>query len=576
MKLSNTSSRQLCALLAIVLVGSNLFAADGPATGTGASQNEEIARLQTALAAQQKQLEALQKMMEQQQKLLENAVAQTGTPSGVLATSPALRPNLGSVASIAPILPVPAKAMPAVPFPAPQAAATMPSASKNPCEAPPDTNAVPAYLRLGSTCIIPVGFMDFTSIWRDKNAASGIATNFGSIPFNNVAAGKLSELRFSPQNSRLGFRAEGDWKGAHFMAYNEFDFNGTSGGNNLGVSNGSFVPRLRLFWVDIRKDKLEILAGQSWTLLTPNRKGLSALPGDLFFSQVIDLNYMTGLTWNRQPGIRVLYHPNSTVTAGVSLENPDQYIGGSGGLNAGAVVLPAAAALSGIGGAQVDNASNVLNTPNLHPDIIGKIAFDPSSKFHFEVGGIERTFKIWDSATNTYSTKVGGGALLGANVEVVKNLRLISTNFWSDGGGRYLFGQAPDFVVRADGTISPVHAGGTVDGFEATVNKTLFYAYFGGIFIEKNTALDANGTTKIGYGFANSSSNDNRLLQEITFGFNQTIWKDPRYGAINVMGQYQWQNRDPWAVLVNQPKAAHDSSIWMNLRYTLPGSMPNF
>ena len=40
---------------------------------------------------------------------------------------------------------------------------------------------------------------------------------------------KLSEFRFSPQNSRIGFRIDGNWKDAHFIGYNEFDFLGTSG-----------------------------------------------------------------------------------------------------------------------------------------------------------------------------------------------------------------------------------------------------------------------------------------------------------------------------------------------------------
>jgi hypothetical protein len=141
---------------------------------------------------------------------------------------------------------------------------------------------------------------------------------------------------------------------------------------------------------------------------------------------------MAGLTWSRQPGVRILYHVNSKVTAGVSVENPDQYIGGSGGLNAAVVALPAASALSGLGGTQVDSSTNVLNTPNMLPDTIAKIAYDPGPKFHFELGGVARTFKIWDSATNAYSTKEGGGVLIGGNVEVVKNVRLVSTNFWSD------------------------------------------------------------------------------------------------------------------------------------------------
>ncbi len=318
MKLRNT-------LLIAALTASNLLSPGLlSAADDGTSQNEQIARLEAALAAQQKQLEALQQTLQQQQKLLETALHGTASDT--------LRPNLGSVASIAPLIPArpaPALAIPALA--APQKTATGGSGTGNPCEAPPDSNAVPPYLRLGSTCIMPVGFMDLTAVWRDKNAGSTIGSNFGSVPYNNVTAGNLSEFRFSPQNSRLGFRVDGDWKGTHFIGYNEFDFLGTSASNGIGVTNGAFVPRLRLFWVDVRKGQWEFLGGQSWSMLTPNRKGMSALPGDLFYSQVIDVNYMAGLTWTRQPGVRVLYHPNSTVTLGVSLENPNQYIGGSGG-----------------------------------------------------------------------------------------------------------------------------------------------------------------------------------------------------------------------------------------------------
>jgi hypothetical protein len=68
----------------------------------------------------------------------------------------------------------------------------------------------------------------------------------------------------------------------------------------------------------------------------------------------------------------------------------------------------------------------------------------------------------------------------------------------------------------------------------------------------------------------------NRAINELTFGFNQTMWSNPRYGAVNVMGQYEWLQRDPWFVALGSPKATHDNTIYFNIRYTLPGSMPNF
>jgi hypothetical protein len=575
-------------LLTTLLAGAGLLgAADdatttapSPSTVTAASQSktDEISTLKATLLEQQKQLQLLQRTLQSQQALLEKVMGTQSASSSNFNT-------VGQVASTTPMVPLAplpvAYPTPAIAGPRPQDAAG--GSAANPCEAP-EGGPAPPYLRLGDVCIQPIGFMDLTSVFRDKNAGSSMGSNFGSVPYNNTANGNLTEYRIVPQNSRIGFRIDGDYKGTHFIGYNEFDFNGTSGSNGIGVSNGAFVPRLRLFWVDVRKGKLEFLGGQSWSMLTPNRNGISALPGDLFYTQVIDINYMAGLTWTRQPGVRVLYHPNEHLTFGLSAENPDQYAGGSAG--GSGIVLPTA--LTALANAQLDVAQNVsagqniLTQPTVSPDIIAKVAFD-YSRFHFEVGGVESNFRTTNIAAigttpafNAHYTTQGGGLLFGFNAEVFKNFRVISTNFYSDGEGRYLFGQAPDIIVRANGQLSPVHADGTIDGVEATVKNTLLYAYYGGIYIGRNTALDANGTSLIGYGYKGSANSQNRAINEITFGFNQTVWKDAKYGAINLMGQYEYLMRDPWFVAVGAPKATHDSTIYFNVRYSLPGSMPKF
>jgi uncharacterized coiled-coil protein SlyX len=541
----------------IAVASMNLgWAADqNPAPQATPDSQVELQRLKAALAEQQKVIEQLKATLEAQQKMLEK-VSATATAASLAAqhTPPA---NVAVMASATPM----AAPMPA-PAPRVDYAPPMPQAVETPS---------PLQLQIGNTTIQPIGFMDFTADWKDKNAGGSLGSSFGSVPYNNATTSKLSEFRFSPQNSRIGFRVDGNWKDTHFTAYNEMDFLGTSGGNNLSVTNGAFVPRMRLFWVDVRKGKFEVLGGQSWSMLTPNRKGISALPGDLFYSQVVDVNYVAGLTWTRQPGVRFLYHPSDKVTAGLSFENPDQYMGGSSGGSTS--VLPAA--LTTLAGAQLDNQTNVQTIPNLHPDIIAKLAFDPIKQVHFEITGIERTFKVYDPATTTYSTKAGAGGSFNANVEVFKNFRLITNNFWSDGGGRYIFGQAPDVVVRADGSVSPIHSGSTLNGFEAVIAKnTLLYAYYGGIYIGRNVVVDANGTSLVGYGYRGSANSQNRAVQEVTFGFNQTIWKDAKYGAINLMGQYEYLTRDPWYVATNAPKNTHDNTIYVNLRYTLPGSAP--
>ena len=329
-------------------------------TASPASTATEVDALKTQLAEQQKQIDMLKLALEDQKKLLERINNSNPLPAvtGTSASTPDKQDfslpskTLGQVASTTPIIPPSAVVPPAI-VPVSVVAAQPAAAPANPCEAPPDTANVPPYLRLGSVCVVPVGFLDATFVWRDVNAQSSIGSNFGGIPLRNSANGLLSETRFSLQNSRLGFRVDGNWKGVHFIGYNEFDFLGTSGATNITVTNGAFVPRLRLFWIDARKGKVEFLAGQSWSMLTPNRKGISALPGDIFYSQVFDVNYMAGLTWDRQGGMRVLLHPSEKLTFGFSAENPDSYIGGySGG---SPVALPAS--LTGLANTQLDQGA---------------------------------------------------------------------------------------------------------------------------------------------------------------------------------------------------------------------------
>ncbi len=428
----------------------------------------------------------------------------------------------------------------------------------------------PLQIKIGDATITPVGFMDLTNTYRSTNAGTSLQTNFGSIPYNNTVAGHLTENKISAANSRIGFRVDAVAKGYNILGYFEGDFVGGVAGNNTQVSSNSLLFRIRLYWADARKGPFEMLAGQSWSMITPNRKQISALPGDLFYSQVIDVNYMNGLSWGRIPGIRFLYHPTEKVTMGVSLENSDQYFGGSGG--GGIPTLPAA--LAGPIAPELDqNVTNGIATPNVHPDIIAKIAFDPNSRVHFEVGGLETTVRLFNPITQKTFTKGGGGGSINGNIEVIKNIRLITNNYWSNGGGRYLFGVAPSFIVRSDGSPSPIHSGSTVSGFEAQVKNTLLYGYYGGIYIRKNTALDANGTP-IGYGYTGSPNSHNRTTQEGTTGFTQTLWRDAKYGAMQVMLQYAYFFRNPWFVAPGLPKNAHEHAVWFNLRYVLPGSAP--
>ena len=57
------------------------------------------------------------------------------------------------------------------------------------------------------------------------------------------------------------------------------------------------------------------------------------------------------------------------------------------------------------------------------------------------------------------------------------------------------------------------------------------------------------------------------------------MWKSPRYGAINLMGRRSTsgEDRTPWYYAGGAGgKDTHMNTIYMNIRYTLPGGMPAF
>jgi hypothetical protein len=178
----------------------------------------------------------------------------------------------------------------------------------------------------------------------------------------------------------------------------------------------------------------------------------------------------------------------------------------------------------------------------------------------------------------------GGGVFGNANITVFKGMRLLTNNFYGTAVGRYIFGLVPDVIVRPDGSLSPVHTASTVSGFEYTWKNTLIYGYYGGVYAYKNRAtvngleygygVDAVQTGFVTTNYAAAIA-ENRALQEWTVGFNQTIWKDAKYGAVNFMGQYSYIYRNPWSVAPGNPLNAALNLGFLDLRYTLPGGAPS-
>jgi hypothetical protein len=446
----------------------------------------------------------------------------------------------------------------------------------------------PLSFKLGQADFTPGGWADLTGIFRSTDIGSGTGTSFASIPFNNaLPQAALSEFRFTAQTSRLSMKVDiPAGESTHVTGYVESDFNGFQPPNAY-ISTNSSTFRLRLFWGDLQHGKWEFLGGQSWSLLTPNRSGLSPMPADVFTSYRLDTSYLAGLTFLRQAGFRVVYHATDWWTIGASLENPQQYVPSS-------VVFPGA---SGFFASQFDNGSGATNAgsattnpaiPNLHPDVIMKTAFDRrlgGHAFHLEAAGLIRSFKDFNNLvtpSSTDSLRSASGAV-NLNFELLKNFRLIANTFYGEGGGRYIGGLGPDLVVKPNGTLSPEHSGSGVGGFEWQVTpRFLIDSYYSGAYFAQNFGLLAStatpapkcdgisGFTCVGYGFPGSANTNNRAIQEGTFGFTQTLWGSPEHGKLQFITQSSYVVRSPWSVAPGSPKNAHAFLDYVDLRYVLP------
>jgi hypothetical protein len=521
-----------------------------------AAQQREASDQRSAIAEQQKQIAEQQRQLAEQRQEIEDLKHQLGGPRQTASGGESREPQLvnatlnGGAGSAPP---------------------SAPSANTLVQEKPKES---PLSFRIGGAEFTPGGHIELTAFWRSTNVGSGYGTNFFSIPFRNTIPGQLTENRLTAENSRINLKVTDTFKGTKVLGYVETDFHGNDP-TNLNVTSNSSTLRLRQAWADLRRGQWELLAGQAWSWLTPNRVGLGSLTqfpaNDIFFSYNVDANYNVGLTWTRSPQVRGVYHFNDHWGLGLGLENPDQFVG-----QTGQVTFPAAFNIPAVT-AQFD-AANQTTTPNLHPDILAKAAYDTDSHgkhYHVEAVGLLTTVRVLPVLGGTTNSKTGGGISGAFNLEIVKNFRIVANAFWSDGGGRYLFGSGPDAVLAPNGTLSLVHAGAGLGGVEFQAGKfNQFGVYYGANYFSRNFFLDTSAGAKpntfVGFGGPGSSNAANKSIQEPTIDWIIMFWKDPQYGALQIVNQVSYLTRVPWFVAPGTPKNARSTMVWSAIRYVLP------
>jgi len=416
----------------LALVAPRLSGDDDPSQydpAAATTRQDEIELLKAQVRLQQEQIDELRKRLDAQQNLLQRMhPAGAVAPAPVPASSPTQHPAGPALRGSAPV-------------------------------------TAPLSFELGGATITPTGFVDFSQVWRSKAVTSGVPTNFAAIPFNNTVLGHRRQTVSSAANSRLGMQINPRVLGFDVLGLVETDFQGYVP-NNVATTSNSYGLRLRLAFADLRKNRWEFLAGQNWSLITPARKGIDPLPDTLFLTQDLDPNIQSGLVWARNPQFRVVFHASRSIANGRVFRGWGHLRRGSAG--AGTITLPSALAPNYFG--QVDNSTgngNSVPTPNV--DWIAKITFDPevaSRSIHVEFAGLMNRFAFFNPLNNLGFTITGGAVAFNAGVEAVRHLSFFTNNFYTNGAGSFIFGEAPDLIIQGTGAPSLLPAASTVDGVE--------------------------------------------------------------------------------------------------------------
>lgn len=451
--------------------------------------------------------------------------------------------------------------------------------------------------------ITPGGFLEAATIYRSKGLSSDLASSYGKIPFENAALSHTSEWRESERQSRVSFLAQGNITPTlHAAFWGEFDFLGAAQTANSNESN-SFTPRVRNVYGTLDWDDygLHFLAGQNWSLLTLNTKGI--MPRTEAPPPVIEAQYVPGFTWTRTPQFRIVKDfADKQAWIGVSFENSQTtFTGTSGsGLPAGISVVDLVGGNGTINPAPVGSEAfsgfNTVNTMsiNKYPDVVAKLALDPdimgSRPVHAEVFGLWRSYydQITYTAANTAGFTPGvreasaSGGGFGGSVEwtvVPKVLDIQGTYMAGKGIGRYGAGQLSDATLNFDGTIAPIHERMFLAGGTWHVNPMWDLYVFGGQEKE-NQQISSFGGVNFGYGNLNGTnftaagcktiggacSATVREIDQVTGGLWDKAFTGP-YGQIRIGVQYSHTWLEGFAGTNGYKPKTSDDMVFTSFRY---------
>ena len=342
------------------------------------------------------------------------------------------------------------------------------------------------------------GFIAAEAVTRTRNETLDIGSNLNNnIPYASSPNYHTPEFRESARQSRLSLLAEGDPDSVtKLSAYYEADFLGSGSGSNSTESN-SYVLRDRQIYATYARTDWDfyILGGQSWSLLTMNKIGITPRQEDIPLT--IDAQYVPGFAWTRNAQLRfVKGFDNDRFDLGLSFESPQAsyFTGGNG---TGSLVGTIDSTNTGSGTLNPDTSYS----DDIAPDVILKGTADPGWG-HYEAFGLarflhDRTTVVGNGDNHTV---LAGGGGAGAILPVIKGrLDLQGNVLIGEGIGRYGSVGLPDATFSRTGAPLPLPEVIAMVGAVAHPVKSIdLYSYVG---TEQITHREAYTEGKKGYGY---------------------------------------------------------------------------
>ena len=345
----------------------------------------------------------------------------------------------------------------------------------------------------------PGGFLELTQYYRAHATLNDVATVFQNTPLEAQGSSTsgynthLSEYGISARSSRLSLRADADAGSTKLAGYFEIDFDSAAPTSNNNQST-SYTPRIRQAWARATfTNGWTITGGQSWSLITQNRKGTTTDNATLWIPNSIEAQYSVGYNWGRFGELRVAKTLNHNVSLAVALDNPQSLPFGQGTQEG--VSTP---------GGGLDGGGASYST-NPAPDLLVKLAYDNARLGHYEIKALGRVFRDRVASTLTvpgytnigFGDGIGGGAVIPL---LPKKIDFIAQGLYGKGISRYQDSGQYDFVVRStDSHLQDIKAFSVVSGFEThPTPRGEFDLLFGDEYYYRSTYL-ANGVS-VGYG----------------------------------------------------------------------------